>query len=71
MNVKNGLTTVRAQCAIAHVLRTVDRKIEAEDRRKAALQVLFQALLRDLMTGRRRLPPEFVAQFESIVGGAL
>lgn len=60
MNVKNGLTTVRAQCAIAHVLRTVDRKIE--ERRKAALQVLFQTLLRELMTGRRCLPPDYVAQ---------
>jgi len=42
----------------------VDRKIEVEEQRKAALEALFKALLHDLMTARRRLPAEFVAQFE-------
>jgi len=41
----------------------VDRKIEAEEARRQALEALFKALLHDLMTARRRLPPEFVARF--------
>jgi len=52
------------QREIAHILQTVDRKIEAEEQGKAALQTLFKTLLHDLMTARRRLPAEFVAQFE-------
>jgi len=52
------------QCEIARILQTVDRKIEVEEQRKAALEALFKALLHDLMTARRRLPAEFVAQFE-------
>jgi len=51
------------QRAIAEVLRAVDRKIEAEQARRQALEALFKALLHDLMTARRRLPPEFVARF--------
>ncbi len=49
---------------IANMLQTVDRKIEAEEQRRAALEALFKTLLHDLMTARRRLPPAFVAQFE-------
>ena len=41
----------------------MDRKIEAEQARRQALEALFRALLHDLMTARRRLPPEFVARF--------
>ena len=52
------------QHEIARILQTVDRKIEVEEQRKAALEALFKALLHDLMTARRRLPAEFVAQFE-------
>ena len=33
----------------------VDRKIEAEEQRKAALQALFKTMLHLLMTGRMRL----------------
>jgi type I restriction enzyme S subunit len=51
------------QRAIAETLRAVDRKIEAEQARRQALEALFRALLHDLMTARRRLPPEFVARF--------
>jgi len=51
------------QRAIAEALRAVDRKIEAEQARRQALEALFRALLHDLMTARRRLPPEFVARF--------
>lgn len=52
------------QHEIAHILQTVDRKIEVEEQRKAALEALFKTLLHDLMTARRRLPAEFVTQFE-------
>ncbi|MGC8857438.1 MAG: hypothetical protein ACP5QU_11660, partial [Anaerolineae bacterium] len=51
------------QQEIARMLRAVDCKIEAEERRKDALEALFKTLLHDLMTARRRLPPEFVARF--------
>ncbi len=51
------------QRAIAEVLRAVDRKIEAGQARRQALEALFKALLHDLMTARRRLPPDFVARF--------
>jgi len=52
------------QREIAHILQTVGRKIEVEEQQKAALEALFKALLHDLMTARRRLPAEFVVQFE-------
>lgn len=52
------------QRAIADALRTVDRKIEAEEQRKAALESLFKTLLHDLMTAKRRLPAEFVQRFQ-------
>lgn len=52
------------QREIARVLQAVDEKIRAEEGRKAALEALFQTLLHDLMTARRRLPPEFIARFE-------
>jgi type I restriction enzyme S subunit len=43
------------QRRIAHMLSAVDRKIEAEERRKAALQALFKTMLHQLMTGRVRV----------------
>ena len=51
------------QRQIAEILQVVDRKIEAEENRKAALEELFKSLLRELMTAKRRLPKEFIAQF--------
>ena len=51
------------QRQIAEILQAVDRKIEAEENRKAALEELFKSLLRELMTAKRRLPKEFIAQF--------
>ncbi len=51
------------QRAIACILQTVDRKIEAEEARKEALEALFKALLHDLMTAQRRLPKDYVHQF--------
>jgi type I restriction enzyme S subunit len=51
-----GLSPIVEQEEIAHVLAAADRKIEAEERRKAALQALFKAMLHQLMTGQVRTP---------------
>ena len=52
------------QHEIARVLQTVDRKIEAEENRKRALEGLFKSLLHHLMTAKVRMPKEVVEQFE-------
>jgi type I restriction enzyme S subunit len=52
------------QHEIARILQAVDEKIRAEEARQQALDGLFKSLLHDLMAARRRLPVEFVAQFE-------
>ena len=49
------LPPLAEQRAIAQVLRAVDQKIAAEERRKAALDALFQTLLHHLMTGKVRV----------------
>ncbi|MDI6851382.1 MAG: restriction endonuclease subunit S [bacterium] len=54
------------QQEIARILRAVDEKIQAEERRKEALEGLFKALLHHLMTARVRLPKEFIARFEEV-----
>ena len=51
------------QREITRILQAVDRKIEAEENRKVALEALFKSLLHNLMTAKRRLPEPFVAQF--------
>jgi type I restriction enzyme S subunit len=56
------------QREIARILQAVDRKMEAEERRKQALEALFKTLLHDLMTARRRLPGEFIAKFAKGIG---
>jgi type I restriction enzyme S subunit len=43
------------QCHIAHILTTIDQKIEAEEKRKSVLQSLFQTMLHLLMTGQMRV----------------
>lgn len=43
------------QLQIAHSLRSVDKKINAEEKRKAALRVLFKSMLDHLMTGKIRV----------------
>jgi type I restriction enzyme S subunit len=43
------------QRAIARVLRTVDKKLQAEEARKQALEELFKTLLHNLMTGEIRV----------------
>ncbi len=51
------------QREIARILQTVDRKIEAEENRKRALDDLFKTLLHHLMTAKIRVPGEFVERF--------
>lgn len=43
------------QVEIAHTLSAIDRKIEVEENRKAALQDLFKTMLHKLMTGKVRV----------------
>ncbi len=43
------------QREIAHILRTINEKIAAEENRKQTLDVLFKTLLHNLMTGRVRV----------------
>ena len=57
------LPPLSEQQEIARILRAADEKIRAEEARKEALEALFKALLHDLMTARRRLPAEVIAQF--------
>jgi type I restriction enzyme S subunit len=57
------LPPLSEQREIARILQAVDRKLEAEEARREALEALFKTLLRDLMTARRRLPADYVAQF--------
>jgi type I restriction enzyme S subunit len=55
------------QLEIARIMQAVYEKIRAEEARRQALEALFNTLLRDLMTARRRLPAEFV---QSVAVGA-
>ena len=50
-----ALPPLAEQREIAHILRAVNRKIAAEEQRKAALQALFKSMLHQLMTGRIRV----------------
>ena len=58
------LPPIHEQQAIADILGTVDRKIQAEEQRKAALDALFRTLLHHLMTGKVRVPSELIRQFQ-------
>jgi type I restriction enzyme S subunit len=58
-----SLPTLAAQHEIARILSTMDKKIEAEEKRKAALQALFKTMLHLLMTGRIRISKE--VQYET------
>ncbi len=62
------LPPLSEQQEIARILQAVDRKMEAEEGRKQALEALFKTLLHDLMTARRRLPAEFIARFAEGTG---
>ena len=50
-----GLSSIAEQEETARILSAADRKIEAEEQRKAALQSLFKAMLHQLMTGQIRV----------------
>jgi type I restriction enzyme S subunit len=50
-----ALPPIREQERIALVLSSVDKKIEAEEKRKASLQTLFKTMLHLLMTGKIRV----------------
>jgi len=52
------------QRAIAEALRAVDRKIEAEQARRQALEALFKSLLHHLMMAKIRLPKTFVQRLK-------
>ncbi len=58
------LPPLEEQREISGSLQTVDRKIEAEEAHKEALDDLFKTLLHHLMTAKIRLPTEFIAQFK-------
>lgn len=49
------LPKLEEQKQIAHILSTADKKIEVEDKGRAALEELFRTLLHKLMTGEIRL----------------
>lgn len=51
------------QREIARMLQAIDARIEAEEKKKAALEALFKTLLHHLMTAKIRLPEEFVKGF--------
>ncbi len=58
------------QQEIARMLQAVDEKIAAEERRRSALLTLFKSLLAQLMSGRVRVPKEWVAQFAQEAPGS-
>lgn len=49
------------QGEIARILRSIDDMIAAHERKRTALEELFQTLLHDVMTGRLRVTPADVA----------
>jgi type I restriction enzyme S subunit len=49
------LPPIHEQKQIAHILSTVDKKIEVEQRRKQVLKQLFKTILHKLMSGEIRL----------------
>jgi len=63
-NLSIFLPPISEQREIARILQAVDRKIEAEENRKRALEGLFKSLLHHFMTAKVRMPKEVVEQFE-------
>ena len=55
LNQKIPLPPLPEQQQITHILSTVDKKTEIEERRKATLKELFKTMLHKLMTGEIRL----------------
>lgn len=50
-----GVPPLSEQREIARILATVDKKIQTEEKRKAALEALFKTMLQQLMTGQIRI----------------
>ncbi|MCL6613537.1 MAG: restriction endonuclease subunit S [Firmicutes bacterium] len=71
MRIKNQgfpLPPLPEQREIARILETVDKKLQAEEARKQALETLFKTLLHHLMTGKVRVKPsENVEEIEGII----
>jgi len=67
-NLSIPLPPLPEQHKIARILQTVDRKIEAEENRKQALEALFKTLLHHLMTAKVRVPNELLDRFEKEEG---
>jgi len=65
------LPPLSEQRAIARVLRTVDKKLQAEEARKQALEALFKSLLNNLMTGKIRVRMLFCLMLEKGKGMSL
>ncbi len=63
LNLPIPLPPLHEQRQIARILQAVDRRIEAEENRKQALEDLFRSLLHNLMTAKIRLPKEFINRF--------
>jgi len=55
VTLKIPLHPLSEQQQIAHILSTVDKKIEIEERRKTTLEELFKTMLHKLMSGEIRL----------------
>jgi len=54
-SIKIPLPPLDEQQQIANILTTIDQKIQAEEKKKQALQNLFKTLLQQLMTGKIRV----------------
>lgn len=61
------LPALAEQREIARILRAVDKKLQAEDARKQALDALFKTLLHNLMIGQLRVRYLWPAQPEVVV----
>jgi type I restriction enzyme S subunit len=55
LNLLIPLPPLDEQQKIANILTTIDQKIQAEEKKKQALQNLFKTLLQQLMTGKIRV----------------
>ena len=55
---------IEEQKEIAEILDKVNSRIEAEERKKEALEELFKTLLNKLMTGKIRVAEEFLNEFK-------
>ncbi|HDD44787.1 MAG TPA: hypothetical protein ENG63_08025 [Candidatus Desulfofervidus auxilii] len=53
-----SLSSLPIQQKIAQILKAVDDKIEAEEKKKEALQAFFRTMLHHLMTGKIRVKYE-------------